>query len=218
MRNRSPQSSRGSRRAPYALLIAAAMATGCTAPLAPVTYEEPVLVSSTLPAYVKLNTGRVIGQSVATVTTNSDGAMVPVTLESTPELQFNETDQAVFVDSLKAELLRHGIVGSLASSMGEETLLITVDFVLTEHQLEHQTYQLTTTMQLRYGEYSKELHYKVASNEGDSLLATVTTSSAEGKEKAADKLLTLLIPDIEAFIATQTGQGGTALRIPTDES
>jgi len=42
----------------------------------------------------------------------------PVTLGPWPELYFGEEDQKVFLESLKTELLKHGIIKSITESNG----------------------------------------------------------------------------------------------------
>ena len=115
------------------LVVFAAGVSGCgPVPLVPVTYEKEVVAQSDLTAFVELNTGRVSGYSSSTMI-YAGGIFVPVSTGPVPELQFGAEDQAIFIQSLKDEMQRLGIVGSIADTAADDSLNMGVDFVQTEH-------------------------------------------------------------------------------------
>jgi len=122
---------------------------GCAAPrLAPIEYSDSVIHKSTLPAYVQVNTGKVTGYSTSTMI-YAGGIFVPVTSGPVPELQFGDEDQKVFLESLKSQLLKHGIISALRESGAEDTLEVMVNFVQTEHFPNFQEYKITAVMLMK---------------------------------------------------------------------
>lgn len=183
------------------LICLSAMACGCsvTAPLVPLTYDNEVVAKSDLAALIEFNTGRTTGHSSSTLV-YANGIFVPVNSGPIPELQFGAEDQAVFVESLKSEMQRLGIVGSIVDTISDATLSITVNFVQTEHFSNHQQYKLTVSMLMSCGDLASASRYEVLSSEGDSTWEKWNTSASKGKEKAARKLMDLILPDIQQFI------------------
>ena len=172
---------------------------GCATTLPPIRYNGNVLHKSNLTASVKLNTGRVIGHSESSIA-NAGGIFVPVTYESTPELQFGKEDQRIFMESLRSELLKHKIIGSL-KGRADNALDITVNFVRTEHFAGVHEYKITAIMDMKYQQLSEHKKYNISSSEGDSFFEKMNTSALKGKTKAAKKLLNAMIPDIESFVS-----------------
>ncbi|MEM8501404.1 MAG: hypothetical protein AAF542_25570 [Pseudomonadota bacterium] len=181
---------------------------GCTAPLVPVKYSQEALITSSLPAYIEMNTGKVKGYSSSTLV-YAGGVFVPVNSGPNPNLQFGHEDQSVFIESLKSELVGLDIIGSLAEDP-ENSLGITVNFVQTEHFPNMQEYKIIATLLLSFGPLVQEHVYEVLSSEGDSFWKKINTNAAQGKEKAAQKLIDQIIPHIEAFI-------GVVLDTPTND-
>jgi len=100
---------------------------------------------------------------------------------------------------------RLGIVGSIADVETDDALKIVVNFVQTEHFPNFQEYKLTVGMLMKYRDQDAVKTYEVLSSEGDSGWEKWNTDASEGKEKAATKLMKLVIADIQEFIlAAQT--------------
>lgn len=186
------------------LLSITVLLAGCGPTLlVPVTYDKEVIAQSNLDAYVELNTGRVTGHSSSSLI-YAGGVYVPVSTGPIPELQFGSEDQMVFVDSLKSEMQRLGIIDSVSDVATDNTLRIVLNFVQTEHYPNFQEYKLTVGMIMAYHSKETVKTYEVLSSEGDSGWEKWNTSASEGKEKAAVKLMDLVISDIQEFIlATQ---------------
>ena len=185
---------------PVALILVLAFVAGCgPVPLVPVTYEKEAVVISDLAAYLELNTGTSVGHS-STMVVPSGGIFVPVSTGPTPHLQFGADDQATFVESLKSEMKRLGIVRELAGAASPETLSVGVNFVHTEHFPTYQQYKLTVSLLVFLGEHVVTNRYEVLSSEGDSTWEKWNTNASKGKEKAATKLLDLILTDIQDFI------------------
>jgi hypothetical protein len=183
------------------LVVFAAGVSGCgPVPLVPVTYEKEVVAQSDLTAFVELNTGRVSGHSSSTMI-YAGGIFVPVSTGPVPELQFGAEDQAIFIQSLKDEMQRLGIVGSIADTAADDSLNMVVDFVQTEHFPNFQEYKLTVSLLTTYRGEFRAHRYEVLSSEGDSGWTKWNTNAAMGKEKAATKLMDLLMADIQLFVA-----------------
>lgn len=172
--------------------------SACTAPLVPVTYDQQVSVQSNLPAAVQLNTGIVAGHGSTTMVP-AGGIFVPVSTGPNPEFQFAAEDQATFVESLKTELVRHGIFRAIEDVGSSEAFQIVVNFVHTEHYPSFQEYKLTVSMLMAYRDMTAQHRYEVLSSEGDSTWEKWNTDASKGKKKAAVKLLNLLMADIQAF-------------------
>lgn len=168
-------------------------------PLLPVTYDDEILAQSDLAAFVELNTGRVTGHSASSMI-YAGGIFVPVSTGPVPELQFDASDQAIFVDSLKTEMQRHGIVGSISDAAENDTLDITINFVQTEHFPSYQEYKLTVSMLTQYGDLEVANRYEVLSSEGDSGWTKWNTNASTGKKKAAAKLMDLVLTDLQDFV------------------
>lgn len=184
----------------FCMLVVLAVLTGCgSAPLLPITYEQPVVVQSDLDAYVELNTGRVSGHSSQSMI-YAGGIFVPVSSGPVPELQFGAEDQATFIASLKAELLRLNIVRSIEEAESEQSASFVVNFVQTEHFPTYQQYKLTVSLVAELGAKSFSNRYEVLSSEGDSTWEKWNTNASKGKLKAAQKLLDLLMIDIQTFV------------------
>ena len=185
---------------PIPLVCFALLLSACTAPLVPVSYDQQVTVHSNLPATVQLNTGIVAGHGSSTMVP-AGGIFVPVSAGPNPEFQFGAEDQATFIESLKAELVRHGIF-SVVEDTGSnpEALRIAVNFVYTEHYPTYQEYKLTVAMLMAYADLSAQHRYEVLSSEGDSTWEKWNTNASKGKKKAAVKLLNLLMSDIQSFV------------------
>lgn len=183
----------------FILGIIALLFTGCTAPLVPVTYESEIKQRSSIPAVVRLETGKITGYGSTSMAGIGNGVFIPIATGPAPNLHFDIADQKVFLDSLKSELSRHDIVKVLENTAAAQTLDIQVIFARTEHYPAMQEYKLTVVMTLTYGEQMKEHRYDILSSDGENLWTKFNTNASKGKKLAAEKLMKVMIPDIESF-------------------
>ena len=183
-----------------AIVCYLAIASGCgPVPLVPVTYESEVIARSNVDAFFSVNSGRIIGHSSSSMV-YAGGIFVPVSTGPVPRLQFGAEDQSIFIENLKSEMKRLGIIGSVADSASPETLSIAVNFVQSEHFPDFQEYKLTVSMTLNFNDQSVASRYEVLSSDGDSTWEKWNTNASKGKSKAASKLMNLLLMDIQHFI------------------
>lgn len=186
-----------------ALSVLAALLSGCVDPnLRSVSYQQAVATQSDMTGNVQLFTGVVEGASGSTMVYVGPGIFIPMETGPIPELHFGEADQKVFAESLSAELTRLGLLKMKSEvSAGEMTdIVIVLAFVHTTHNPHHQQYHLNVAMQMVSTEKSEVKRYKIDSSEGDSIWEKMNTNAAQGKQKAADKLIAAIVPDIEAFV------------------
>jgi hypothetical protein len=185
-------------------LVACLFAVGCANPvLVKVSYDKPVNVVSQKTCWIQLFTGIVEGSGGTTFISGGSGIFVPISTGPYPQLHFNLQDQRVFIESLRDELNRLGVLRVTKISEQKITgteVSIQVVFVQTSHNPQHQEYFLNVAMQLEAGGKTSAKRYEVISSEGDSIWTKMNTNAAEGKEKAARKLMAKLIPDIEQFV------------------
>jgi len=178
---------------------------GCitSVPLKPVTYDREAQVSSNKIASIELQTGIVGGSGSSTLMMVSPGVFIPISTGPIPHLQFNEQDQLVFIESLKSEINRLGILNtakSKSSNEKEEEVKILILFAQTHHNPNHQEYTLDVGLQIEGGGKSFANKYRVISSDGDSWWTKMNTNASEGKAKAGKKLLLKVIPDIESWV------------------
>lgn len=179
---------------------------GCVNPvLVNVTYDEPVNFRSNKTGVIQLSTGVVEGASGSTLMYAGPNIFVPVSSGPYPHLQFNLKDQRIFVESLKDELNRLNLLRvTQVTEQRIEGADVSIDvvFVQTTHMPHMQEYFLNVAMQLIAGQQSFAKRYEILSSEGDSIWTKLNTNAADGKEKAAKRLMTELIPDIEEFVSS----------------
>ena len=128
---------------------------------------------------------------------------VPMSTGPLPELQFHAEDQRAFARSLGNELVRLGVLKSVAG-YEQEGLdpKIRILFAQTFHNPNHQEYTLDVAMEIVGGQEPFLKQYRVVSSEKDSMLEKWNTNAYQGKAKAARLLMERLIPDIEAYVAS----------------
>lgn len=186
----------------FLLLTASGCAT-TTVPLQPVTYNQATSVRSDKTATIELQTGIVGGSSGTTIMPVGNNVFIPISSGPIPHLQFNEEDQLIFIDSLKTELNRLGIlkvVDSKPASEKKPDVRILILFAQTHHSPRYQEYTLDVAMQIEGSGRTFANKYRAISSEGDSLWRKMNTNAFRGKKKAAEKLLLKIIPDIERWI------------------
>jgi hypothetical protein len=179
----------------------ALMLAGCAAPLKPVSFNEPVAVTSDLGVAVALVSGAVRGAS-GTSLVPAGSILVPLSTGPNPQLQFNADDQRAFVASFRSELQRVKLVREAVdvSSATSADFGIQLIFAQTLHNPNGHLYMLDVVMEIVGGNKPFLKQYRVVSSEGDSVWQKMSTSASEGKAKAATKLMKQLVPDVAAYI------------------
>ena len=124
---------------------------------------------------------------------------MPMALGPYPHLMFTEEDQRIFADSLRRELGRLGIL-RVASPSEATPLKIEVVFVHTEHKYDFNDYILDVDVLFQSDGKEEKKSYRVVSSEGDSWFARMNTRPSEGKKKAASKLMSKIVPDVQEWI------------------
>lgn len=184
--------------------LATLFLAGCVNPvLVKVSYDQPVSRTFDKTGSIQLFTGVVEGASGSTLVYAGPGIFVPVSTGPYPDLHFNLQDQRIFVESLKDELNRLKLLRvSQVSEQRIEGADVSIElvFVQTTHNPHMQEYFLNVAMQLKSSGKTFAKRYEILSSEGDSIWTKMNTNAAEGKEKAAKKLMARLIPDIENFL------------------
>lgn len=196
----------------FALFSLAALLTGCVDPnLRSVSYQKEVSTRSDMTGIVQLFTGVVEGANGSTMIYLGPGIFVPMETGPYPELHFNEADQKVFKESLSAELTRLGLLKMKTTAPAGEPVdvVVVLAFIHTSHNPQFQQYYLNVAMQIFSAGKSVVKRYKIDSSDGDGIWEKMNTDAAEGKQKAADKLIAVIIPDIEAFITELKSSGKT---------
>lgn len=170
-------------RAPprLALLFATGMAlffSGCSSPLVLNPYPGTATVQTSRTLAVTVEPGEMYGRH--------------------DNLYFDVEDQYAVARHLEKELARLGI--ARAASAGEPEIPLRLAFVRTRHLYEFNEYILDVELYWGAGASSLKKRYHIRSAEGDSLLTQMLTDPSEGKQKAGDKLMRQMIPDIEAWL------------------
>lgn len=190
------------RRTAIACLLLASLLAGCATPipLNTLRYEQKARVSSAKEASVIVVSGEARG-GVSSMLVPAGAILVPVTIRSTPSLQFHSSDQLAFGESLRSELVRLGILKTAAADMASvRDLTIRVTFRQTDHDPGSHVYKLDVVAEMTGGKEPLQRQYKVVSSERDSVLERMNTNTYEGKAKAARLLLEKIIPDIERYV------------------
>ncbi len=174
------------------LAVLFSLAAGCVNVVNPVlvkvTYDKPIRMTSDKTARLELIIGVVQGD------------------RPYPSSLFNAQDQQVFTESLEEELLRLNLLrvfGEGESTIEGTDVLILLMFVHTTHDSNLHDYRLDVAMEICSADRAFKKRYQVLSSEGESILIRMGTNAAEGKAKAAKKLMAALIPDIEQFMKAQ---------------
>ena len=171
--------------------------------VAPVTYQETVSVQSVLPVHVRLNAYNLPGQPTTTIQF-AGPRVAPIRANSTSTTGFGVDEQSMFVDSLKSELVRHGIFGSVSENAGKGVVELDIYFPDMDNRAQSSDVRLSAAMIARYRGQVAFYRYDVM--------------SPDGKRAAASNLLNQVMADVQAFIDDQqislrTGVKDTRLNI-----
>jgi hypothetical protein len=181
-------------------LAAAVVLAGCHG-LERVRYDQPATVTSTRSAEVRLVSGIIEGEPYPLLI---GPLLLPAPVSSSSSLSFNAGDQRTFVLSLVDQLNRLKIVNAReAGQVNSEgaDLLVQVTFLRTDERSAGAVYALDVEMLLSSGEQNATERYTILSSEGQSIIEQTFTRPVQAKERAANKLLAAVIPDIEKFLS-----------------
>lgn len=167
-------------------------------PLIPPTYTGTTNVRTQLTAAVTL-TPAVADARTNSVLVSSGGIFIPVSTTPKMRQRFNEEDQKIFVDALRKEIVRLGLVRG-ASGTGSPDLVIEIIFDKTLYINSVNRYSLDVTLRITGPAGPLEKHYHVQSDEGESFWEMAGNNVSEGKAKAGQRLITALISDIEVYL------------------
>jgi hypothetical protein len=166
-----------------------------------VRYDKSAAVTSTRSAEVRLVSGIVSGGSYPLIIVPF--LIVPLPTTPSSPINFNADDQRTFVLSLVEQLNRLKIVKASESAKdGPEgaDISIQITFLRTDQWNMGTSHELEVEMLLSSSGQSTTEHYSIISSEGQSNIQLLFTSSDESKERAANKLMAAVIPDIEKFL------------------
>ena len=182
------------------LFIMAACATPI--PFSTVSVGGQPSVVSDKTAKLVLVTGAVRG-SQNSMLMPAGGIYVPVSTGEVPKLQFNESRQKGFMEVLRSELVRLQVFRAVdtAPESAGSPMTVTVLFAQTFHTIQNQEYVLDVAMEITGGKEPFLGKYRVNSYEGESLLKKWSTNAYQGQVLAVRKLLQVLIPDIQKYVA-----------------
>lgn len=183
--------------------LAASLLAGCATPipLNTLKYEQPIKVSPTKEATVVVVSGAVRGTAISYLMPVG-GIFIPMSTGPHPELQFNAEDQQAFAESLRAELVRNGVLKvASADTATARDMKIQVIFAQTYHNPAFHEYVLDVVAEMTGGKEPALRQYRVVSSEKDPTWEKWNTNAYEGKAKAARLLLEKLIPDIANYVA-----------------
>ena len=146
-----------------------------------------------MPIQVNFLTGEVIGHY-------SSGTNYDAYSDRIATLYFGASDQKIFIESLKSELIRHNIAKIIVNESHPSTLNVLVHFVKTEHFLTSQKHKISATLQMNAGDRVAEKAYSIETFAGESLLAELYNNAEISKNKVANKLMSEIIKDILHFM------------------
>lgn len=167
------------------IAFAGVMLAGCstTQPDA-VTYEEPVSVHSVLPVHVRMH----------------EMYESPVQI-SEENFSFGIEYQDHFVESLKSELVNHGIFGSISESGGDDIFEIDVNFARIANFSDSNHYKLTVALATEYQGEREFNQYHVLFMDEEQGSDISEDNSDASQRQAATELMSLIMGDIQRAVA-----------------
>lgn len=147
----------------------------------PVTYAERASVHSVLPVHVQMHEAYAPAEEA--------------------DFAFDSSYQVHFVESLKSELVNHGIFGSVSESGGDDIFEVDVNFVRVSSFPDSDHYKLTVALATEYrGERDFNQYHVLFMDQVDgSGDAPVETGIRQ--RKAATELMSLIMDDIQQAVA-----------------
>jgi hypothetical protein len=184
---------------PLLLLLTTCTSSTYKLPFEPVFYKGEVIVRSSLPARLTVQTTPGVGEG-STMVLPIGAIMVPYSTSPEPGLFFDATDQVLFSDALKSELLRRGVIGSVTEQPGPNAVQIDLNFLETHHDPTPQKYTAKVVLRMSFGTATEERRYDFVSSEGDSFGQRMNTNAPQAKAKLTSKMMTALMSDIQSFV------------------
>jgi hypothetical protein len=166
------------------IILAGALLNGCgmTQP-EPVTYGEKVSVHSVLPVHVTMHEAHELPAPG-----NEDN------------FAFGFEYQDLFVESLKSELVTHGIFGSIADSGGDDIFEVDVNFARVARFTNSSHYKLTVALATEYqGERDFNQYHVLFMNE-DFEPDSAENETDFGQRQVATELMSLIMSDIQQAV------------------
>lgn len=193
-------------RAPILLLIGIATLAigGCVTPIPLRTAAldwQPTIVS-TKEATLRHHTGTIRTGTITNVII-AGPIIVPYTLDGNRSGNFDEVTQAEFMELLRDELVRLGVLRAVrfGEDLGSSDVLITVDFADSYYAANRQIHELDVVLSIEGGKAPFRQTYKINSVEKLTRWERLNTNGYQSKVLAARALLEALIPDIRAYVA-----------------
>lgn len=167
------------------IVFAGVLLAGCgtTQPDA-VTYEEPVSVHSVLPVHVRMHE-----------------TYEPSVQVSEENFSFGIEYQDHFVESLKSELVNHGIFGSISKSGGDDIFEIDVNFARIASFSDSNHYKLTVALATEYQGERDFNQYHVLFMDEEQGTDKPEHESDASQRQAATELMSLIMGDIQRAVA-----------------
>ncbi len=162
-------------------LLSACSSTG----LAPVTYAEKVSVHSVLPVHVRVA-----------------NAFAPDDATGLQDVRFGTDYQQHFADSLKIELIRHGVFGSVSAASGEGVFRVDVLFARMSSFPASSSYRMTVFLETEYNGESDVHRYHVLFMDEDAESRS-TDGSMDRNREAAAQLMSLIMADVQRAIVAR---------------
>jgi predicted DNA-binding WGR domain protein len=180
-------------------LVIAVGLGGCHG-LTNVRYDKSAALTSSRSAEVRLVSGIVSGEPYPVLI---GPLLIPVPTSPSSPLSFSVDDQRTFVLSLVEQLNRLKILNASESTKDRSEdvdVSIQITFMRTDERNLGTSYELEVEMLLSLSGQSAIERYSIISSEGQSNIQLFFTRPAEAKERAANKLMAAVIPDIEKFL------------------
>jgi hypothetical protein len=147
------------------------------------------------------------------------GYALPVASGPSPTQAFNTDDQAAFVENLARVLIERNVI-ELANPEAAPPAEITVKFLKTEHFPNMQDYALDVLVKAHSGDRHYERVHHVSTLESANLVTRMFQNALDGRRRAAELLLTSVVPDLENFLANSptaaTGTSEMLVPLPFD--
>jgi len=166
------------------IAFAAFLIAGCGAiQPEPIIYAERVSVHSVLPVHVRMHEA------------------YELTAAGTGGFEFDTDYQYHFVESLKSELVNHGVFGSISDTGGDDIFEVDVNFARVSSFPEANHYKLTVALVTAYRGERDFNQYHVLFIEEEERVDDAPIDTGTHHRTAATELMSLIMGDIQQAIA-----------------
>lgn len=148
-----------------------------------------------------LEAGQAIGHSLTSYALLPGGYAMPISSGPSATGEFNEQDQAAFVENLARVLTERRVI-TLAAESTEPAAVITVKFLKTEHFPDMQDYVLDVLVSARAGDKAYEKVHHVSTIDGVNLVARMFQHGIDGRKNAAELLLAAIVLELEQWFSS----------------